>query len=45
MDHWLGLDPVANVLFARFTNAVIEPLLGPMATAAIDNPSIKVISL
>ena len=27
VDHWLGLDPVANVLFARFTNAVIEPLL------------------
>ncbi len=27
VDHWLGLDPVQNVLFARFTNAVIEPLL------------------
>jgi len=27
VDHWLGLDPVANVLFARFTNSVIEPLL------------------
>jgi glucose-6-phosphate 1-dehydrogenase len=27
VDHWLGLDPVANVLFARFTNEVIEPLL------------------
>ncbi|MDR0343258.1 MAG: glucose-6-phosphate dehydrogenase (NADP(+)), partial [Nocardiopsaceae bacterium] len=27
VDHWLGLDPVENVLFARFTNAVIEPLL------------------
>jgi glucose-6-phosphate 1-dehydrogenase len=27
VDHWLGLDPVANVLFARFANSVIEPLL------------------
>jgi glucose-6-phosphate 1-dehydrogenase len=27
VDHWLGLDPVENVLFTRFTNAVIEPLL------------------
>ncbi|MGE5131570.1 MAG: glucose-6-phosphate dehydrogenase [Gemmatimonadota bacterium] len=27
VDHWLGLDPVQNVLFARFTNSVIEPLL------------------
>ena len=27
VDHWLGLDPVENVLFVRFANAVIEPLL------------------
>ncbi|HUZ37107.1 MAG TPA: glucose-6-phosphate dehydrogenase [Streptosporangiaceae bacterium] len=27
VDHWLGLDPVENVLFARFTNSVFEPLL------------------
>jgi glucose-6-phosphate 1-dehydrogenase len=27
VDHWLGLDPLANVLFARFANSVIEPLL------------------
>ncbi|HEV2372918.1 MAG TPA: glucose-6-phosphate dehydrogenase [Streptosporangiaceae bacterium] len=27
VDHWLGLDPVENVLFARFTNTAMEPLL------------------
>ena len=27
VDHWLGLDPVENVLFVRFTNSVIEPLM------------------
>jgi glucose-6-phosphate 1-dehydrogenase len=27
VDHWLGLDPLANVLFAKFANSVIEPLL------------------
>ena len=27
VDHWLGLDPVENVLVARFANAVFEPLL------------------
>jgi glucose-6-phosphate 1-dehydrogenase len=27
VDHWLGLDPVENVLFARFANSMLEPLL------------------
>jgi glucose-6-phosphate 1-dehydrogenase len=27
VDHWLGLDPVENVLFVRFANSVFEPLL------------------
>ena len=27
VDHWLGLDPLENVLFTRFGNSVIEPLL------------------
>jgi glucose-6-phosphate 1-dehydrogenase len=27
VDHWLGLDPVENVLFVRFANTVLEPLL------------------
>ena len=27
VDHWLGLDPVENLLFVRFANSVLEPLL------------------
>src|SRR5664279_2997749 len=27
VDHWLGLDPLDAVLFARFANSVLEPLL------------------
>src|SRR6185436_9926325 len=26
VDHWLGLDPLNNVLVARFANSMIEPL-------------------
>src|SRR5580658_8020476 len=27
VDHWLGLDPVDSMMFARFANSIIEPLL------------------
>src|SRR5271156_4812652 len=27
VDHWLGLDPVENLMFTRFANSIIEPLL------------------
>jgi glucose-6-phosphate 1-dehydrogenase len=27
VDHWLGLDPLENVLFTRFENAIFEPVL------------------
>jgi glucose-6-phosphate 1-dehydrogenase len=27
VDHWLGLDPVESLMFARFANSVIEPML------------------
>ena len=27
VDHWLGLEPVENMLFVRFANSMIEPLL------------------
>ena len=27
VDHWLGLDPLEDVLVARFANSMFEPLL------------------
>jgi glucose-6-phosphate 1-dehydrogenase len=27
VDHWLGLDPLESLMFVRFANSVIEPLL------------------
>ena len=27
VDHWLGLDPVDSLMFVRFANSILEPLL------------------
>jgi glucose-6-phosphate 1-dehydrogenase len=35
VDHWLGLDPVENMLFVRFANSVIEPLLNRTYVASV----------
>jgi glucose-6-phosphate 1-dehydrogenase len=35
VDHWLGTEPVENVLFARFANWVFEPLLDRTHVASI----------
>jgi glucose-6-phosphate 1-dehydrogenase len=35
VDHWLGLDPVENLLFTRFANSIFEPLLNREHVASI----------
>jgi glucose-6-phosphate 1-dehydrogenase len=35
VDHWLGLDPVENMLFVRFANSIIEPLLNRDRVASL----------
>jgi glucose-6-phosphate 1-dehydrogenase len=35
VDHWLGLEPVENLLFVRFANTIIEPLLCRTYVASI----------
>ena len=35
VDHWLGLEPVEDLLFVRFANSIIEPLLNRNHVASI----------
>ena len=35
VDHWLGLDPMHNMLAARFANSILEPLLNRTHVAAV----------
>jgi glucose-6-phosphate 1-dehydrogenase len=35
VDHWLGLEPVENLLFVRFANSVVEPLLSRAHVSSI----------
>jgi glucose-6-phosphate 1-dehydrogenase len=35
VDHWLGLEPVENLLFVRFANSIVEPLLNRAHVASI----------
>jgi glucose-6-phosphate 1-dehydrogenase len=35
VDHWLGLEPVENLLFVRFANSIIEPLLSRAHVSSI----------
>ncbi|HJY72165.1 MAG TPA: glucose-6-phosphate dehydrogenase, partial [Streptosporangiaceae bacterium] len=35
VDHWLGLEPVDSLMFVRFANATIEPLLNRTCVQSI----------
>jgi glucose-6-phosphate 1-dehydrogenase len=35
VDHWLGLEPVEDLLFVRFANSIVEPLLSREHVASI----------
>ncbi len=35
VDHWLGLDPVENMLFVRLANSIFEPLMDRTHVASI----------
>ncbi|GAB3308034.1 glucose-6-phosphate dehydrogenase [Geodermatophilus aquaeductus] len=36
VDHWLGLDPLEDVMAARFANSVFEPLLNRDHVASVE---------
>src|SRR6202035_3023803 len=36
VDHWLGLDPVESLMFARFATSMIEPLLNRIYVQSIE---------
>src|SRR4051812_6871510 len=35
VDHWLGLDPLEDVMAARFANSIFEPLLNRQHVASV----------
>jgi glucose-6-phosphate 1-dehydrogenase len=35
VDHWLGLEPVENLVYVRFANSIVEPLLSREHVASI----------
>src|SRR3982750_1976089 len=35
VDHWLGLDPLEDVMVARFANSMLEPLLNRQHVASV----------
>jgi glucose-6-phosphate 1-dehydrogenase len=36
VDHWLGLEPVENILYVRFANSILEPVLNNTYVESIE---------